>query len=110
MKTKRTNHDQAFTEALNKFCDKALRDLTRSQERAMFYDGGLMSDEYRCECCKQVWEFVPEDYDRDKQPYPTRCPLCNSSIWTVIKDMWGYKDFDLMFKVLFGRFKELFKR
>lgn len=41
-------------------------------------------DTYKCERCKEEWEFFSEDYDSPAQ-YPTRCPLCSMSVWEMIK-------------------------
>ena|SRR3990167_176372 len=46
----------------------------------------LSRDEYRCENCKEVWGFFPEDYDSENGTYPTRCPLCSMPITQMVKD------------------------
>ena len=63
----------------------------------------LAHDEYKCECCGLVWGFCPEDYDEDKQPYPTRCPFCWADLLFVIKDLLGQHEFAMLSRVLVSR-------
>lgn len=49
----------------------------------------LNDNEYRCSNCREIWGFFPEDYDYEKERYPTKCPLCSMPITQLILDCYS---------------------
>ena len=43
-------------------------------------------NKYICNNCGDEWEFLPEDYDYNKEYYPKKCPLCSMTITQMIRD------------------------
>ena len=64
-------------------------------------------DEYKCIKCKEIWRFVPEDYDFQELAYPTICPLCNMPITQMIKEVYEEEGIKEVFRRIFIRIKSL---
>lgn len=45
---------------------------------------------YNCSNCNTEWSFFPEDYLRERNKYPTKCPHCTISLWELIKSTYNY--------------------
>lgn len=64
---------------------------------------------YICKKCKEVWKFIPEDYESEED-YPTICPLCAMPISQMFIDIYHVEGLFEAIKQSLGRLKRDLQR
>jgi DNA-directed RNA polymerase subunit RPC12/RpoP len=59
---------------------------------------------YKCISCKEDWYFLPEDYNYEKNKYPTKCPLCSMSLWQMLRETFKEEGFRGMISQFIKRY------
>ena len=60
-------------------------------------------EKYNCSNCGDEWDFIPEDYNYEKEYYPKKCPLCKMPITQMIKDTYGVGGTKEVIEMLYKR-------